>query len=194
MFPAVSAAAVGSTARPSATGSATTSRHSAREARTEHLPGRAAKHGVHQPRASGADRLDQLDALVDRSVVGDRVEVQQLVEADADSREHRWLEPRERSADEPPGDVVEGEPSLDGAVGDLHRERPVAPPKSRMVGLRRERRVLVRQFPCGSGFLTASSQTRGDTKMAQTGLPSRTRTVSAARKGAASDRNSMTKV
>ena len=66
----------------------------------------------------GAGRLDQLDRLVDRGVVGGRVGEQQLVEAEAQRGEHRRIEQPRSSARRAADRRVGGAAALHGAVGE----------------------------------------------------------------------------
>ena len=66
----------------------------------------------------GAGPLDQLDRLVDGGVVGGAVGEEQLVEAEAQRRQHRRVEQPGRAAGEPLDRGVGGAAALDGAVGE----------------------------------------------------------------------------
>ena len=89
------------------------------------LARRAAQHGVDELVPAAVPALGELDALADDRVRAAAVEERELEEPEPQRRERRRVElgdgPRERL-----DHVVEGELALDGPVGELHRERPLA--------------------------------------------------------------------
>ncbi len=99
------------------------------------LPRRAPQHRVDEAGGvSGAGRLDQLDRLVDRGVVGGRVGEEQLVEAEAQRRQHGRVEQSGRAAREPLDRRVGGAAPLHRPVGEALGLGPLAPGQAVAVG------------------------------------------------------------
>jgi hypothetical protein len=81
-------------------------------------------------------RLGQLDRLGDRGVLGHPVEEQQLEQAELERGPHARLEPALRALVD---DVVERQPALHGAEGELLGQRAVA--RAQLAGLAVQRPV-----------------------------------------------------
>ena len=91
------------------------------------FPPRAAQDGVDEARrVSRPGFLDQLDRLVDGGVIGRAVGEEQLVEAQAQSGDHRRIEHPRRAFGEPLDRRVAGAAALDRAVGDALGLGPLA--------------------------------------------------------------------
>jgi hypothetical protein len=89
--------------------------------------GEATQDGVREGnRALAPGRAHQLDRLVDRRVHRDALHVDELVGARAQRRPHGRVELAHRAAADRLDGVVERAHPLHGAVGDPHRERPLA--------------------------------------------------------------------
>ncbi len=77
----------------------------------------------------------------DDGVVGRAAQIQQLVEPEAQGGKHRSVKTLGRPSGEPLDEVVERALSLDGAVGQAHRQRAIA--RIELAGLGKERLVGV---------------------------------------------------
>ncbi len=67
-----------------------------------------AQDGVDQPAGPGQDLFGQVDRLIDGSRLGDAVEIQQLVQSQAQKDQHLRLQARQRLGQETAQDMVQG--------------------------------------------------------------------------------------
>ena len=82
---------------------------------------------VDEPVPGASLVLGQLDGLGDGRVVGGALQVQQLVQAQAQGVDDRRVEPAHVAFGQLADHVVERRAALDRAVGQAHRQRPFAP-------------------------------------------------------------------
>ena len=97
-----------------------------------------AQHRVDETVARAAPGLGQLDGVRDDGAVGRAAQVEQLVQPEPQRRQHRRVEPRGGPLGQCFDQVIERALALNRAVGQAHRERPVAPvqlPGLRLEGL-----------------------------------------------------------
>ena len=99
------------------------------------LAGGPAQHGVDEAVPRAPARLGELHRIGEDGVVGRTVQVEQLIQPEAKRREHRWVQPIRRALGETLDQVVERPLALHGAVGQAHRQRPVARVQSLRLGL-----------------------------------------------------------
>src|SRR3984957_17404050 len=135
------------------------------------------QHGIDEVVSRASACLHQLDAVGNDRVVRRTVEVQQLIQAEPQCRQHGRVEPRGGTTREVFDHMIERGPSLDRAVGKAHRKRAVARVELDGLGLQRAIGVCalleytpqhdIGTAPCGRDWGTRGSCPRG----AATGLP-----------------------